>query len=129
MAGSKKINHSKKQKSKRCSRTNRAGLNFPVGRIHRLLRKGKYAERISAVAPVYLTAVIEYLCSEVLELAGKMDDTRNNIIPTDIKFAIELDEELRKFLPDIIFPNSEVFEMVHSALLVPKKFKPGSILW
>ena len=30
------------------SRSSRAGLQFPVGRIHRLLRKGNYAERVGA---------------------------------------------------------------------------------
>ena len=38
------------------SRSSRAGLQFPVGRIHRLLRKGNYAERIGAGAPVYMAA-------------------------------------------------------------------------
>ena len=52
------------------SRSTRAGLQFPVGRIHRLLRKGNYAERVGAGAPVYLAAVMEYLAAEVLELAG-----------------------------------------------------------
>ena len=51
------------------TRSTRAGLQFPVGRIHRLLRKGYYAERVGAGAPVYLAAVIEYLAAEVLELA------------------------------------------------------------
>ena len=60
------------------SRSSRAGLQFPVGRIHRLLRwdehtwtfkrfdqnawktlfrKGNYAQRVGAGAPVYLAAV------------------------------------------------------------------------
>ena len=30
------------------SRSSRAGLQFPVGRIHRLLRKGNYAQRVGA---------------------------------------------------------------------------------
>lgn len=59
-----------KAKSKSKSRSSRAGLQFPVGRIHRLLRKGNYAERVGAGAPVYLAAVMEYLAAEVLELAG-----------------------------------------------------------
>lgn len=59
-----------KAKTKAKSRSNRAGLQFPVGRIHRLLRKGNYAERVGAGAPVYLAAVMEYLAAEVLELAG-----------------------------------------------------------
>ncbi|XP_018652240.1 putative histone H2A [Schistosoma mansoni] len=45
----------------------RADLQFPVGRVHRLLRKGNYAERVGAGAPVYLAAVLEYLAAEVLE--------------------------------------------------------------
>lgn len=59
-----------KSKGKAKSRSSRAGLQFPVGRIHRLLRKGNYAERVGAGAPVYLAAVMEYLAAEVLELAG-----------------------------------------------------------
>ena len=47
------------------SRTLRAGLQFPVGRIHRYLKKGNYAERIGAGAPVYMAAVMEYLVAEV----------------------------------------------------------------
>ncbi|KAG0445474.1 hypothetical protein HPB47_014793 [Ixodes persulcatus] len=59
-----------KAKGKSKTRSSRAGLQFPVGRIHRLLRKGNYAERVGAGAPVYLAAVLEYLAAEVLELAG-----------------------------------------------------------
>lgn len=55
---------------KSTSRSSRAGLAFPVGRIHRLLRKGNYAARVGSGAPVYLAAVLEYLSAEILELAG-----------------------------------------------------------
>ncbi|GBN84349.1 hypothetical protein AVEN_7812-1 [Araneus ventricosus] len=55
-----------KVKGKSKTRSSRAGLQFPVGRIHRLLRKGNYAERVGAGAPVYLAAVLEYLAAEVL---------------------------------------------------------------
>merc|ERR1712080_758159 len=40
-----------KVKGKAKSRSSRAGLQFPVGRIHRLLRKGNYAERVGAGHP------------------------------------------------------------------------------
>uniref|UniRef100_A0A8C5X5B5 Histone H2A n=1 Tax=Malurus cyaneus samueli TaxID=2593467 RepID=A0A8C5X5B5_9PASS len=59
-----------KARAKAKSRSSRAGLQFPVGRVHRLLRKGNYAERVGAGAPVYLAAVLEYLTAEILELAG-----------------------------------------------------------
>ena len=56
--------------SKTQSRSAKAGLQFPVGRIHRLLKRGNYAQRVGAGAPVYLAAVLEYLAAEILELAG-----------------------------------------------------------
>ncbi|VDO78058.1 unnamed protein product [Schistosoma curassoni] len=59
-----------KSRAKAKTRLARAGLQFPVGRVHRLLRKGNYAERVGAGAPVYLAAVLEYLAAVVLELSG-----------------------------------------------------------
>lgn len=50
--------------------SSRAGLQFPVGRVHRLLKKGNYSERISVGAAVYLAAIMEYMNAEVIELAG-----------------------------------------------------------
>jgi histone H2A len=37
--------------SKAQSRSSQAGLQFPVGRVHRLLKKGNYAQRVGAGAP------------------------------------------------------------------------------
>ena len=51
------------------SRSSKAGLQFPVGRIARFLKAGKYAERVGAGAPVYLAAVLEYLAAEVFNLS------------------------------------------------------------
>ena len=56
--------------AKGASRSSKAGLQFPVGRIHRMLKRGNYAQRVGAGAPVYLAAVLEYLAAEILELAG-----------------------------------------------------------
>ncbi|KFD49291.1 hypothetical protein M513_09843, partial [Trichuris suis] len=87
-----------KVKSKTRSRSSRAGLMFPVGRIHRLLRRGNYTERIGAGAPVYLSAVIEYLTTDVLELAGNAarDKKKTRVIPRHLQLAIR-NEELSKF--------------------------------
>ena len=46
-----------------------------VGRIHRILRKGHYCDRIGGGAPVYLAAVLEYLAAEVLELGKCVSDS------------------------------------------------------
>ena len=46
---------------KSVSRSSKAGLQFPVGRIARYLKKGKYATRIGAGAPVYLVSLLTEL--------------------------------------------------------------------
>ncbi|KAL4143212.1 hypothetical protein QTP88_005570 [Uroleucon formosanum] len=101
MSGRGKAGKSKGGKSK--TRSSRAGLQFPVGRIHRLLRKGNYAERVGAGAPVYLAAVMEYLAAEVLELAGNAarDNKKSRIIPRHLQLAIRNDEELNKLLSGV----------------------------
>nr|ACG30088.1 histone H2A [Zea mays] len=54
-------------RKKSVSRSVKAGLQFPVGRIGRYLKKGRYAQRVGTGAPVYLAAVLEYLAAEVLQ--------------------------------------------------------------
>jgi histone H2A len=104
------------------SRSSRAGLQFPVGRIHRLLRKGNYAQRVGAGAPVYLAAVLEYLGAEILELAGNAarDNKKTRIIPRHLQLAIRNDEELNKLLGNVTIAQGGVLPNIH-AVLLPKK--------
>ena len=92
-----------KVKGKSKCRSSRAGLQFPVGRIHMLLRKVNYAERVGASAPIYLVVVMEYLAAEVLELAGNAsrDNKKTRIIPSHLQLAV-CNEELNKFSGIII---------------------------
>lgn len=52
-------------RKKSVSKSVKAGLQFPVGRIARFLKKGRYALRYGSGASVYLAAVLEYLAAEV----------------------------------------------------------------
>lgn len=52
-------------RKKAVSKSVKAGLQFPVGRIGRFLKKGRYAQRMGTGAPVYMAAVLEYLAAEV----------------------------------------------------------------
>ncbi|GAA5867690.1 hypothetical protein JCM1840_006658 [Sporobolomyces johnsonii] len=109
------------------SRSNKAGLQFPVGRIHRFLKKGNYAKRIGAGAPVYLAAVLEYLTAEILELAGNAarDNKKSRIVPRHLQLAIRNDEELDQLLKDITISQGGVLPNIHANLL-PKKVPKGS---
>ncbi|XP_067837092.1 histone H2A-like [Heptranchias perlo] len=111
-----------KARSKAKSRTSRAGLQFPVGRVHRLLRKGNYAERVGAGAPVYLAALFEHLTAEILELAGNAarDNKKTRIIPRQLQMAIRNDEELNKLMGLVTIAQGGVLPKIQ-AVLLPKK--------
>ncbi|KAG9329085.1 hypothetical protein JZ751_007699 [Albula glossodonta] len=111
-----------KARAKAKSRSSRAGLQFPVGRVHRLLRKGNYAERVGAGAPVYLAAVLEYLTAEILELAGNAarDNKKTRIIPRHLQLAVRNDEELNKLLGGVTIAQGGVLPNIQ-AVLLPKK--------
>ncbi len=113
---------------KAVSRSAKAGLQFPVGRVARYLKKGKYAERVGAGAPVYLAAVLEYLCAEVLELAGNAarDNKKSRIVPRHVQLAIRNDEELSKLLGSVTIASGGVLPNIHSVLLPKKSAKKES---
>ncbi|KAH7103577.1 histone-fold-containing protein [Auriculariales sp. MPI-PUGE-AT-0066] len=107
------------------SRSTKAGLQFPVGRIHRLLKNGNYATRVGAGAPVYLAAVLEYLAAEILELAGNAarDNKKQRIVPRHLQLAIRNDEELNKLLGDVVISQGGVVPKIEQALLPGKSGK------
>ncbi|XP_067882506.1 histone H2A-like, partial [Heterodontus francisci] len=111
-----------KARSKAKSRSSRAGLQFPVGRVHRLLRKGNYAERVGARAQVYLAAVLEYLTAEILELGGNAarDNKKTRIIPRHLQLTVLNDEELNKLLGGVTIVQGRVLPHIQ-AVLLPKK--------
>ncbi|XP_047049033.1 protein H2A.5-like [Lolium rigidum] len=109
-------------RKKAVSRSVKAGLQFPVGRIGRFLKKGRYAQRVGSGAPVYLAAVLEYLAAEVLELAGNAakDNKKTRIMPRHLMLAIRNDEEFGKLLSGVTIAHGGVLPNIHSVLL-PKK--------
>ena len=112
---------------KSVSRSSRAGLQFPVGRIARHLRTGNYARRVGGAAPVYLAAVLEYIVAEVLELAGNAakDNKRSRITPRHIQLAVRNDDELNQFFGNSVIASGGVLPNIHPVLLPAKKKKKG----
>ncbi|KAI4985846.1 hypothetical protein ZWY2020_018481 [Hordeum vulgare] len=109
-------------RKKAVTRSVKAGLQFPVGRIGRYLKKGRYAQRVGSGAPVYLAAVLEYLAAEVLELAGNAakDNKKTRVIPRHLLLAVRNDQELGKLLAGVTIAHGGVIPNINSVLL-PKK--------
>ena len=115
-----------KSAGKATSRSAKAGLQFPVGRVARFLRNQRVASRIGAGAPVYLAAVLEYLAAEILELAGNAarDNKKHRIVPRHVQLAVRNDEELNKLLGGVTIASGGVLPNIHASLL-PKKVVAG----
>ncbi|KAI3949480.1 hypothetical protein MKW92_042556 [Papaver armeniacum] len=115
-------------RKKSVTKSAKAGLQFPVGRITRFLKKGRYAQRVGSGAPVYLAAVLEYLAAEVLELAGNAarDNKKSRIIPRHLLLAIRNDQELGKLLAGVTIASGGVLPNINSVLLPKKKDEAAS---
>jgi histone H2A len=111
-----------KTEGKTFSRSARAGVQFPVGRVHRFLKSYINARmRVGGTAGVYTAAVMEYLCAEVLELAGNVakDLKTKRITPRHLQLAIRGDEELDALIKATI-AGGGVLPNIHSALTTTK---------
>ncbi|XP_058457193.1 histone H2A, sperm-like [Malaya genurostris] len=113
-----------KPTEKQRTKSSRAGLTFPVGRIATALRKGNYAERIGVGASIYMAATLEYLAAEILELSGNAakDNKRSRIVPRHIQLAVRNDEELSVLLKEVTISEGGVLPNIQ-AILLPKSTK------
>merc|ERR1711920_1075129 len=118
-----------KTDGKTMSRSARAGVQFPVGRVHRFLKKYSTNNmRIGGTAGVYVAAVMEYLSAEVLELAGNVakDLKTKRVTPRHLQLAIRGDEELDALIKATIAGGGVVPHIDKSLLTTKSKSKRGA---
>ncbi|XP_040121266.1 histone H2A-Bbd type 1-like [Oryx dammah] len=97
MSRRRRLQNCRRSKRHSLSRSTRAELHFPVSHVARFLREGQGAHRLSSATPVFLTAVLEYLTANVLDLAGQEAGAnhRVRISPEHVQRVLTNNENLR----------------------------------
>uniref|UniRef100_A0A8C0UFG9 Histone H2A n=1 Tax=Cyanistes caeruleus TaxID=156563 RepID=A0A8C0UFG9_CYACU len=106
---------SSKARAKAKSHSSRAGLQFPAGRVYRLLRRGHYSERVGTTSLVHLAAVSQ---------ATRHVNKELRINPRHIQLAVRNEEELNKLLGSVTTAKGGV--LAHRVLLHRKARKTES---
>ncbi|KAI0978905.1 hypothetical protein GJ496_005083 [Pomphorhynchus laevis] len=103
----------------RQSKSSRAGVLFPVARVHRYLKQANPKKRITMSASIYSAAVLEYLAAEVLELGGNAarDHKKSRVTPRHLFLAIAIDEELKRLLRGVTISQGGVLPNINPALV------------
>ena len=119
------------KKGKAVSAAARAGLQFPPSRIKHEIKKynvaGKSCScRVTAGAAVYMAAVVEYLCAEILEHSGNVSrDKKSFRVKTEyIHISIAHDSELNSLLHNVTFPTPNHGPHIHNVLIDIERNKP-----
>ena len=81
----------------------KAGTLYPVGRLNRLFKQGRYSDRYSRSAGIFLAGVLEYITAEIIELAGSVceENKKKTIAPKHLNLAVRSDPELNKLMHSI----------------------------
>ena len=107
------------RKKKYVSKSSKAGLLFPVGRVARYLKEGQYSKKVSDLSAIYMCAVLEYLVAEFIEMSGNVTKKKNKkrITPRHILIGIKNDSELNKFCGNVTIAFGGVLPNINSILL------------
>ena len=99
-----------KTAAKQTSRSAKAGLCFPVGRLARMLKNGRYSERVGVGASVYMAAVLEYLVAEILEVSVMVvkQHKKSRITPRYMFLGLKEDEEFSSLFQRSVITSSGV---------------------
>ncbi len=104
------------------SRQSRAGILFPPSVTEKFLRKfDKSSMMVTNKSPIFMAAVLEYLCMEILDQAVNQSKTNNRVRLTvkDIELAVRSDPELNLLFNknQIHFVGGSNVPYIHPVLL------------
>ena len=114
------------KRAKSVSASARAQTVFPVGRLNRLMRKGRYGARLSGSSGAFMAGVLEYLALEICELAGMVCEKhkKKQITPKHINLAIRNDDDLNKLMCEVTIAAGGRLPFIAPQLM--KKGKGGA---
>lgn len=117
-------NDTEENKPKKMSNSKKAGLVFPIGRIHNVIRDRHVTERVSKTAAIAMAAALEYLVTEVIEVAiEELKRTKHKRVTLrHIKLGVSADEDLNELFKNASFVQGGTTPNIHPKLL-PKKAK------
>jgi len=106
-------------KQRRRSVQRSSGLSFQIGKVRKVMKKHLAFDRMQKGTDVFLTGIIECVCSELLEGARMQMEMakKKRILPRHIWLAIQNDVELKQLLGHGVIPGAGVAPHVHPALL------------
>ncbi|GJW83329.1 histone H2A.1 [Tanacetum coccineum] len=116
------------ERKKAVTKSVKTGLQFPVGRIGRFLKKGRYAQRTGSgfikvknyLVEIFADCVVYFI--RYWKLAGNAarDNKKTRINPRHLLLAVRNDEELGKLLVGVTIASDGVLPNINPVLL-PKK--------
>ena len=100
------------------SKSQKAGLVFPVAKIGKFCKMSNCKSRISAQAPVYIAGVLEETMKIILEASAQLAEDKKSarITPRILMLAISQDQELTKYFKDCVFSQSGVTPHIEEKL-------------
>jgi histone H2A len=114
----------KRSQTKKTTGKGKSNTVFPSGRVGSLLRKGRFAKRVSKASTTYLAAVLSYLTRELLEVCVKGAGKKPaRISPRTLTLAVRADDELGSLLKDVTISRGGVPATANAALEKKKKVK------
>jgi histone H2A len=111
---------------KTISKTQKSGVTFPAARINKYIKNNSNIKRVGGSSSIYMTAVIEYVVSEIIDSAGKntLMNNRKTINIDDIIQAVRTDPDLSVlFASNCVCTGNKLDKIKTAISYVPAKKK------